>query len=62
MSDMFGLFTGIGLAVIIFVVVFGITWLAGVIAGDDYDCTMRWVITCVVYAITTALFVLHLNR
>lgn len=61
MSEIFGLFLFIGLAVSIFVLIFGITWLMGKVAGDDYDCTMRWIVTCLAYAITTAIFILVLN-
>lgn len=61
MNEIFGLFLFIGLAVSIFVVIFGITCLAGRAAGDDHDCTMRWIFTCLAYAITTAIFILVLN-
>lgn len=62
MSELFGLFTLIGLVVVIFVVVLGITWLTGKVAGDNDDCAMRWLMTCLLYAITTAIFVLCENR
>lgn len=61
MSDIFIVFTLAGLIVCIFAVVFGITWLAGTMAGDNDDCTARWLFTCLAYAITTAIFILVLN-
>lgn len=62
MNNLFGLFTAIGLIVVIFVVVFGVTWITGKITGDDNDCAMRWLMACLLYAITTAIFVLYVNK
>jgi cytochrome bd-type quinol oxidase subunit 2 len=61
MSELFGFFTLIGLVIVIFAVVFGVTWLTSKVTGDDHDCAMRWFMTCLLYAITTAIFVLHLH-
>jgi hypothetical protein len=61
MSDIFILFTLIGLVAVLFAVALGLTWLMGKIAGDDSDCVMRWVFTCMAYAITTAIFILYVN-
>lgn len=61
MSEIFVVFTWIGLVVIIFGATSGLTWIAGSVAGDDHDCAMRWLMTCLLYAITTAIFIVYIN-
>lgn len=61
MSSIFIVFTLIGLIAVLFGVTLGLTWLMGKIAGDDSDCTMRWLFTCLAYAITTAIFILYVS-
>ena len=57
MTDIFPLFTFIGLAGIAFLLIVGVTWLIGWVAGDD-EGWMRWMVTALAFAACLAIFVL----
>jgi hypothetical protein len=51
-------FAMLGMIIVIFVAVLLVTWVIGWASGDDCDCGLRWIFTCMIYAITVALFVM----
>lgn len=55
---MIEVFALLGMIMVIFIAVTVFTWLLGWVSGDDYDYTLRWMFTCLFYAITVALFIM----
>lgn len=61
MPDIFIVSTFVGLVIFLGAIIIGATWFMGHVAGDD-DCAMRWLITCLGWAVSLAIFILYVNR
>lgn len=58
---MLEIFTIIGLVIVAFVVIFGLTALCGWLSDDD-DYTMRWIVSCVIAAgLAAALIITNIH-